>query len=692
MSLDGLHILPVSVVTLKVMRHGFRLSFRCGSNMLKDSTMTPHGALSHQVEIYHSWKKELIRQIGRYRLWLQDNQLFSDDISERIHEGLRLLVEDELTIAFVGEYSRGKTELINALFFSDFGQRMLPSQAGRTTMCPTELFFDRIHQQNYLLLLPIETRMGELSLQQLRAQPERWSKHQLDPETPDQMRQILEEVARVKSVTLASARMLGFDEQMLELDRANPGQVLIPAWRNAQISIRHPLFERGLRILDTPGLNALGSEPELTISLLPKAHAIIFVLSADTGVTASDLAIWRDFIATDQADHRAGRFAVMNKIDMLWDELQSEAGTRQAIERVRDYSADQLGIQPQDVIPVSAKQGLIGRVKNDFDLFQRSGIEQLEELIIQRILTHKEKLITSNLINDLLAMLQNSQAALHSQLSAMHEEQQACSGPSPDKARLKRLAEKTQIDYEFYHKKLIILRSSRRLVEAQGATLQGLVAATHFETQVTRVRENMSKSWTTMGMNRAIDQFFDGLEGDLSHLLTESRLAERMVTAIYKRYSDDPGARHLEPTPFRAGRHVIAIRKLRQKSESFRSNPRNLLTEQSVLVRRFSNLMINEVRNLYLIAQKDAERWPRQALLPVMQYTLEQKQLLQHQIGRLKELANNDRHGRAETKRLEDAISDLQRQLELAEAIHRQIRKPAPSLAHQKAVNLSSAR
>ena len=158
-------------------------------------------------------------------MWLQDNRLYSDDISERIHEGLRLLVEDELTIAFVGEYSRGKTELINALFFSDFGQRMLPSQAGRTTMCPTELFFDRIRQENYLLLLPIETRVGELSLQQLRAQPERWLKHQLDPENPDQMRQILEEVARVKSVTPASARMLGFDEQMLELelDRANPG-------------------------------------------------------------------------------------------------------------------------------------------------------------------------------------------------------------------------------------------------------------------------------------------------------------------------------------------------------------------------------------------------------------------------------------------------------------------------------------
>lgn len=653
--------------------------------------MSPNGALSQQVEIYHNWKKALIRQIGRYRLWLQDNQLYSDDIARRIQEGLQLLVDDELTIAFVGEYSRGKTELINALFFSTYGQRILPSQAGRTTMCPTELFFDRTHQDNYLLLLPIETRVGELSLQQLRAQPERWLKHALDPENPDQMRETLSEVARVKSVTSASARVLGFDEQMLEPDRANAGHVLIPAWRNAQISLRHPLFERGLRILDTPGLNALGSEPELTISLLPKAHAIIFVLSADTGATASDLSLWRDVITTDNADHRAGRFAVMNKVDVLWDDLHGDAATQYAIERVRNYSADHLGIPSQDVIPVSAKQGLIGRVKNDPDLFRRSGIDQLERLIIERILAHKEELITKSLINDLLGMLQSSQAVIRQQLNAMHEEQQAYSGRTPDKARLRQLAEKTQIDYEFYHKKLIILRSSRRLVEAQGETLHNLVATHHFEAQVARVRSAMSKSWTTAGMNRAMDQFFDGLEGDLSHLLTESRLAERMISAIYLRYSDDPGARHLEPTHLRAGRYVIAIRQLREKAERFRASPRNLLTEQSALIRRFSNLMINEIRNLYGLAQNDVERWPRQALLPVMQYSLEQKQLLQRQIQRLREMAHNDSHGRTEQQRIQSAIADLQRQLELADTMHRHIRKPPPILAQRKVVSIASA-
>ncbi|MDS1308550.1 dynamin family protein [Marinobacter xiaoshiensis] len=651
--------------------------------------MSLQGNLTQQVEAYHNWKKELIRQIGRYRLWLQDNNLFSDDISARIRHGLELLVEDELTIAFVGEYSRGKTELINALFFSDFGQRMLPSQAGRTTMCPTELFFDRSANENYLLLLPIETRTGELSLQQLRKQPERWVKHELDERDPEIMREVLGEVARVKSASPGEARALGFDESMLEQDRNNPGKVLIPAWRNAQISIRHPLFERGLRILDTPGLNALGSEPELTISMLPRAHAIIFVLSADTGVTASDMTIWKEYIDTEHADHRAGRFAVLNKIDVLWDDLQGEKHTHDAIERVRGYTADHLGIRQQDVIPLSAKQGLVARVRKDSDLFARSNIGNLEQLIIQRILMHKEQLITQSLINDLLGMLQNSQAAMQNRLDSLDEEFKACSGVTMDKAALARLADRSQKDYDFYYKKLITLRSSRRLMASQGDMLKKLVDEDRFEAHAEKIRKSMTKSWTTAGMNNAMEQFFELLEGDFSNLLSEGRLAEKMVGAIYRRYNEDTRARHLEPIPLRAGRHVIAIRELRKKARRFRASPKNLLTEQSVLVQRFFNVMVSEARTLHARVRADVERWPSEALLPIMQYSMEQKQLLEHQIRRLRDMVRSDRDSRTERERLHNTITDLRRQLELADAMQRQIRKPAPTMIQQKVVNIS---
>jgi len=654
--------------------------------------MNSQGTLSQQVEAYHNWKKELIRQIGRYRLWLQDNNLYSEDISTRIRHDLELLIEDELTIAFVGEYSRGKTELINALFFSHYGQRLLPSQAGRTTMCPTELFFDRDSNQNYLLLLPIETRSTDQSLQQLRRQPGQWTRYPLDISAPDAMRQALAEVARVRSVSREQARRLGFDEDTLEQDGDNPGHVLVPAWRHAQISIRHPLFERGLRILDTPGLNALGSEPELTISMLPRAHAVIFVLSADTGVTASDMAIWKEHIATSHADHRAGRFAVLNKIDVLWDDLQGEDFTCQAIERVRTYTAEHLGLRQQDVIPLSAKQGLWARAHGDNALFRRSNLDQLEQLIVERILMHKERLITQSLINDLLGMLQNSQAAIQSRLESLEEELQARADTCVDKKALSRLAERVQQDYDFYYKKLISLRSSRRLVDTQGESLLALVSEERFSEHASTVHRMMRQSLTTAGMNRAMDYFFELLEADLSNLMTEGMLAEKMVAAIYRRYNEDSRTRHLEPIPLRAGRHVVAIRELRKKARRFRSSPKNLLTEQSLLIRRFFNVLVSEARTLHERARRDVSRWPQEALLPILQHATEQKQLLEHQIRRLRDMVRNDRDSRAQRQRLQHTIADLRRQLELAESMQRQIRKPAPTLIRQKVVNISGAR
>lgn len=651
--------------------------------------MTTDSNLSDQVEAYHAWKKELIRQISRYRNWLQDNSLFSDDMQARIKRGIELLLEDELTIAFVGEYSRGKTELINALFFSGFGQRMLPSQAGRTTMCPTELFYDRTRGRDYLMLLPIETRVRDLSLSRLRKAADLWQRYELDVRNPDIMREILAEVARVKSVPEAEARALGFNEKNLDPDREHPGQVIIPAWRHALISIRHPLLERGLRILDTPGLNALGSEPELTVSMLPNAHAVIFLLSADAGVTASDMAVWNEYIDTEGADHRAGRFAVLNKIDVLWDDLQGEEHTRAAIETVRKNTAQQLKLTPNDVIPVSAKQGLLAKVRGDDPLRRRSQLPALERTIIDRILIRKEQLITRTLIADLLGMLQNSQAAMQHRLQGLREELAAGDGKRMDKASLQRLAERTQLDYNYYSRKLITLRSSRRLMQSQGDILTDLVSQARFEEHVRKTREMLRQSWTTLGMNRAMNDLFEVLETDLNAFMTEGKLAEKMVASIYRRYNEEDRAQHLEPIPLRAGRHIIAFRQLRGKADRFRLNPRNLLTEQTILTRRFFNTIVEEARRLHDQVRLCAQRWPDEALLPVIQFSREQKQLLESQVGRLREMVRSDRDRADQQLLLADEIRNLERQMELADNIQRQIRKPAPTLLQQKVVRLS---
>src|SRR5207245_11141108 len=96
------------------------------------------------------------------------------------------------------------------------------------------------------------------------------------------------------------------------------GAVDIPCWRHAVIIIPHPLLQQGLVILDTPGLNSIGTEPELTLNLLPNAHAVLFLLAADAGVSKTDLDVWKQHLAGEDRASKAGRIVVLNKIDGLW--------------------------------------------------------------------------------------------------------------------------------------------------------------------------------------------------------------------------------------------------------------------------------------------------------------------------------------------------------------------------------------
>ena len=84
--------------------------------------------LSHQIDAYVAWKRELMREITRYRGWLERSRLNSPAVEAKLERALRQLRADHITLAFVGEFSRGKTELINSLFFAGYGQRMLPSR------------------------------------------------------------------------------------------------------------------------------------------------------------------------------------------------------------------------------------------------------------------------------------------------------------------------------------------------------------------------------------------------------------------------------------------------------------------------------------------------------------------------------------------------------------------------------------
>ncbi len=118
-------------------------------------------------------------------------------------------------------------------------------------------------------------------------------------------------------------------------------------------------------ILDTPGLNAIGAEPELTVNLIPQAHAVVFILAADTGVTKSDLAIWREHLIAEDQDTES-RLVVLNKIDTMWDApAHGVPGAGADRPPARTIGGDPGRPQEHQVIPVSAQKGLVAKVTDD---------------------------------------------------------------------------------------------------------------------------------------------------------------------------------------------------------------------------------------------------------------------------------------------------------------------------------------
>jgi replication fork clamp-binding protein CrfC len=647
--------------------------------------------LSQQVDAYVAWKRELMREITRYRSWLVTNRLNSETVEAKLERALKLLRTDHITLAFVGEFSRGKTELINSLFFSQYGQRMLPSQAGRTTMCPTELFFDPRSERSYIRLLPIETRIAEASIAQFKRIPRHWVNIPLDLSDPDNMVQAFIQVAKTKPMPVEQAIALGFHPDMLE-STSKPGEVLVPAWRHALVNLDHPLLRQGLRILDTPGLNALGSEPELTLSMLPSAQAIIFMLSADTGVTASDMAVWQQHIRQLDDDTQTCLFAVLNKIDVLWDDLAGEAFVQNAIRQVQTGTARQLGIKVDEVLPLSAKQAMLAKVRKDPELLARSQMVNLEKLLCDRIIAQKERLLEGRVVNQVLAMLQNSEHVLKLRLDKVNEQQALLDNHQQDNGQLLfELTAKTKQEHSLHHRRLLGLKTNQRLLKRQGELLRSAARGERLDEHLNKVRRNLTGSWTTLGINQAILHFFRSVEQDLHNLAQEAEMANKMVAAIYRRHNEDNPLHGVDAPQFNIGRYQRELRLQQAKADQFRLHLKTLLTEQRSLSKRFFATLVQEVIGLHQRLRLEAEQWASDALMPLLQHSLEHKQLLETHMLRLKALAQQTQQARQRGQQLGRYAAELEQQLTQAGEMLRILRRPAPVQRQGKIVTLPGA-
>ena len=490
-----------------------------------------------------AWRREFALHLKLLAEWMKDHDLLDAAVEERLHRLESQVRSDRVMVAFVAEFSRGKSELINALFFAGYGRRIMPASAGRTTMCPTELGYDA-DVPPCLRLLPIETRLQTQALMEWRAVPEKWTRVDLDVNDPAQLAQSLEKVAEVRHVTKEEARALGFwsDEQIDD----NPlvgadGLIEVPKWRHALINIAHPLLKQGLVILDTPGLNAIGAEPELTVSLIPQAHAVVFILAADAGVTKSDLAIWREHLITGE-EEKISRLVVLNKIDTLWDALSTPEQIQSQIDRQCATSAGILGLAPSQVIAVSAQKGLVAKVTRDNALLKASHLPDLEIALAEGVMGQRQKILRSAVSAGMAQLRTEAGRALHIRrrdLAEQMDELRGLRGKNTSVIRhMRTRIEQEKSEFDTSGAKIHAIRSVHLKLLRD---VFNLLSTPTLKSELVELTHTLKQSGIKLGVKKAYGQTFSRLREGLNRAQKISADIHSMLLASFKQLNAEFG-------------------------------------------------------------------------------------------------------------------------------------------------------
>ncbi len=604
--------------------------------------IAPQRAFEVSLGELKKWRESTAASLAAFRRWATVARVMDEQTGARLAHLERRLAAERLTVSFVAEFSRGKTELINALFFADLGTRLLPSGLGRTTLCPTEIKWDPALPPT-LRLLPIETRESPNALREFMALPEAWKEVALDPRHPESVAAACQVIAESMNVAAGAAANLG-------LGTETRGRVDIPKWRYAILNFPHPLLESGLTILDTPGHNTMGSEPEITMNRIPDSAAIVFMLGADTGVTATDRDLWAQHIAPIQGLEQTC-FIVLNKIDGLRDGMKSEAQVLAEIDRQVRATAEALEVPPTRVFGLSARQGLVARIQNDRDGLVRSRLYRLEQALA-RGMVHQRRVDHAAAVRaELRSVLAEAKGLIESRLGfARQQVEEITALQGRNQKLVETLARKAAAERSRLEQARAVMMGLRTIHNRNMEGLTRLLDPNVAREAGIRTRIAVLNSAFSSSIGVSLDGFFAQSRARIQEAVGMIGEARAMMTSVSRKFSEEYQIATVEVAEFSTERFLVELERLEERCErDFKGAGSLMLRRRSTLGALFFDTVALKVVHVFEIADREVRTWMNAFIRP-----------LESHLGAYQEQTNARVEGMG---RIQDAETDLEARL-----------------------------
>jgi len=356
---------------------------------------------------------------------------------------------------------------------------------------------------------------------------------------------------------------------------------------------------------------------------------------------------------------------VLNKIDLMWDDLKSDEQIETAVERQLVETARILGLPRDHVIALSAQKALIARIRGDETLLAKSRIEALESLLAEQIIPSKQQILRAAVTREIGNMLETSLQSTTAQLASTRgelQEMSRLSGKNRELAKL--LLARLELDKSNYARRMESFKRSYATVLKQGNVLIGTLADDRLDEMMSRSLASIEGSWTTAGLMRSMQALFDTFSRQAEKILVFAGETRNYVDSVYNEFHKSYGFPKMTPPALNLERHILRMHSLHQNTERFCKDPVNVMTEKHFLVRRFHNGLVSRARELFSQLRLELDAWVNSALMPLSLQLKEHQKLLERKVDNLRKVAGDINTLQERVRQLEQQHLQLGKQVE----------------------------
>ncbi|HTP67199.1 MAG TPA: dynamin family protein [Geobacteraceae bacterium] len=190
-------------------------------------------------------------------------------------------------------------------------------------------------------------------------------------------------------------------------EKGNPHNV--KGVREVAVSYPSPWLKEGICLVDTPGIGSVYSHnTDLAYRYLPKADAVLFLLSADQPVSQAECDFLRD--VREYADRI---FFLLNKADYL-----SETELREAVTFAQTTIAETMG-RETFVAPVSARLALDGKLTGSPELIEKSLLPLFSTTLHTFLQKEKGQVLIGSVSRNLLRIISQARFRFDLELASL---------------------------------------------------------------------------------------------------------------------------------------------------------------------------------------------------------------------------------------------------------------------------------